>query len=152
MTVTVEKSLVINASPSAVWWALADFAAIADWAPNCDHSVWASDVRAGVGAVRRVQVGRIAVLETVTEWSPDVALAYRLAGLPPQAGTVVNRWQLQPAGGRTRTTLTTTIEPLPGPPGRIVARVLARQLAKADQQMLAGLAKHVDTTAGKVHR
>ena len=65
MTTTVQKSLHINGSPSEVWKALADFAAIAEWAPNCDHSSWASDVREGVGAVRRVQVGRVAILETI---------------------------------------------------------------------------------------
>jgi uncharacterized protein YndB with AHSA1/START domain len=143
MSVTIEKSLQINASAGTIWKALADFAAIAEWAPNCDHSSWASEQRDGIGALRRVQVGRIAVLETVVEWEPDVALAYQLTGLPPQAGHVVNRWSLSPAANGTLVTLTTTIDPLPGPPGAIIARVLSRQLAKADQQMLAGLAVHL---------
>jgi len=141
VTVTVTKTNHINASSSAVWKHLADFAAIAQWAPNCDHSTWAGDVREGIGAVRRVQVGRIAVLETIVEWQPDAALAYRLTGLPPQAGSVINRWSLESAAdGGTDLTLTTTIDPLPGPPGRIVAQVLSRQMARANRQMLAGLA------------
>jgi len=148
VSVKVTKSQHVAASGNEVWRQLADFAAIAQWAPNCDHSSWASDIRDGVGAVRRVQVGRIAVLETVVEWKPEVALAYRLTGLPPQAGTVTNRWSLEPTeDGGTDLTLTTTIDPLPGPPGRIVAQVLCRQMARANRQMLAGLA-----TASESHR
>jgi carbon monoxide dehydrogenase subunit G len=144
----VTSSNHVNASLGDVWRQLADFAAIAQWAPNCDHSSWASDIRDGIGAVRRVQVGRIAVLETVIEWKPEVALAYRLTGLPPQAGKVTNRWSLEPADdGGTDLTLTTSIDPLPGPPGRIVAQILSRQMAKANRQMLAGLA-----TASESHR
>jgi hypothetical protein len=146
VSVTVTNSEHIDASASEVWKQLADFAAIAQWAPNCDHSSWASDIREGLGTVRRVQVGRIAILETVVEWQPDVALGYRLTGLPPQAGNVVNRWSLDPAAdGGTDLTLTTTIDPLPGPPGRIVAKVLSRQMAKANRQMLAGLATACET-------
>jgi uncharacterized protein YndB with AHSA1/START domain len=145
LTVTVEKTRHVNAPPSAVWKALADFAAIAEWAPNCDHSSWAGERREGPGTVRRVQAGRITLLETVTEWQPDQSLAYQLTGLPPQAGTVTNRWQLEPAGTGTHATLTTTIEPLPGPPGAIVSRVLGRQLARADERMLTGLAHRLES-------
>jgi carbon monoxide dehydrogenase subunit G len=140
LSTTIEKTLRVEAPVAAAWKILADFAAISRWAPGVDHSSWASETREGVGAVRRVQAGRVALLETVVEWRPDELLSYRLTGLPPAAGTVTNTWRLAADGDGTVVTLTTRIEPLPGPPGRVVARVLGRQLAKADVGMLAGLA------------
>lgn len=143
MTVEFSKSLTIPATAEVIWATLADFDSISRWASNVDHSTAASGERTGVGAVRRVQAGRIALLERVIEWLPPVELAYQLIGLPPQAGTVVTRWSLADKDGATATTVTTTIAPLPGPPGRIVSQVLRRQLSAAADAMLTGLAAAV---------
>ena len=91
----------LSAPPEAVWAVLAEFDRIAEWAPNVDHSCALTDQRDGVGAVRRVQVGRPALLETVVAWEPNVRLAYRLDGLPVPAriGAVTNEWRLEPSGG-----------------------------------------------------
>jgi uncharacterized protein YndB with AHSA1/START domain len=144
MTVEFSKSVVIPAPADVVWAALADFNAISRWAPNVDHSTAASDESGGVGAVRRVQAGRITLLERVVEWLPPVELAYQLIGLPPPAGTVITRWSLAEKDGTTQTTITTSIAPLPGPPGRVVSQVLRRQLASAADAMLTGLTAHVE--------
>lgn len=141
------SSVRVDAPAAAVWKTLADLAAISKWAPNVGHSSWASEQREGIGAVRRVQVGRMALLESVVEWQVDSCLSYRLTGLPPAAGEVVNTWRLTPDGTGTRISLTSSIDPVPGPPGKIVSRVLGRQLAKANSEMLAGLASYVSASS-----
>jgi uncharacterized protein YndB with AHSA1/START domain len=141
---TVSKSRLIPHPPAVVWKVLADFDAISRWAPTVDHSSAASTATEGVGAVRRVQLGRIALLEEVIEWEPDERLGYTIAGLPPPAGTVETTWDLRPQVGGTLTTVSTTISPAPGPPGKIVARVLGHKMAGAAKNMLDGLAAHLE--------
>jgi uncharacterized protein YndB with AHSA1/START domain len=139
-----KKSRKIAAPAAKVWAVLADFPAIATWAPQVDHSTAATEAHGGIGAVRRVQVGRIALLETVVDWQPDVLLSYTVEGLPPIAGSIVTTWELADRDGQTKTTVTTTIHPRPNPAGRFVARALSRQLGRAAKQMLSGLAKRVE--------
>ncbi|HWB68111.1 MAG TPA: SRPBCC family protein [Mycobacteriales bacterium] len=140
---SVSHSRVIAAPPEAVWAVLADFAAIWTWAPNVDHSAPASAARDGRGAVRRVQVGRYALLETVVEWQPSRQLSYVITGLPPVAGPISTDWQLAPHDDGTTVTVTTTVQSPQRPPGRIIGRALSRRLGSAGNQMLGGLAQHV---------
>jgi uncharacterized protein YndB with AHSA1/START domain len=140
----IKKTRLIAAKKSKVWAALADYPGIVAWAPNVDHSTAATQAHTGIGAVRRVQSGRITLLETIVDWQPEDRLAYTLGGLPPIAGSVVTTWTLEEDGDGTRTTITTAIHPRPNPLGRIVARALGRQLTKASKQMLEGLAAHVE--------
>lgn len=143
------RSRRLEPPPEQVWAALAAFDQISRWAPDVDHSSFTTAVTSGVGAARRVQVGRMALLETVTEWDPPVCLAYSLEGLPPFARAVTNRWVLEAVGEGTQATLTTVIEPGPGPKGRIGARVLGRLLGRASDSMLDGLAGHVTAAPAK---
>lgn len=140
----VSRSAAVRAAPDVVWRTLADFAAIGTWAPNVEHSAAASDPTDGLGAVRRVQVGRLTLLERVTQWVPGERLSYRIEGLPPLAGDVVTTWQLEPRAEGTQVTVTTTIEAVSRPPGPLVARVMARRLASAAGGMLTGLTSHVE--------
>jgi carbon monoxide dehydrogenase subunit G len=140
----IKKTRQISAKKSRVWAVLADFPAIVAWAPNVDHSTATTTVHTGIGAVRRVQSGRITLLETIVDWQPADRLGYTLDGLPKIAGSVLTTWELAEAGDSTRVTITSAIHPRPNPLGRIVARVLAKQLAKAANQMLSGLAAHVE--------
>ena len=66
---SVERSTTIDASPDDVWAILADFGEIGLWAPNFDHSCLLSEQTSGVGTVRRVQVGRTTLVETVRSGS-----------------------------------------------------------------------------------
>jgi uncharacterized protein YndB with AHSA1/START domain len=142
--VAVKKSRQIAARKSKVWAALADFPAIVTWAPNVDHSTAATAAPNGIGAVRRVQSGRVTLLETIVDWQPEDRLGYTLDGLPKIAGSVVTTWHLAETGDGTHVTVTSQIHPRPNPLGRVVARALGRQLAKAANQMLSGLADHVE--------
>ena len=144
----VEASRHLEAPPSKVWAVLADFAGIAGWADNVDHSCLQYDGPAAIGSTRRVQVGSRALLETVEEWVEGTALGYRIDGLPAPAGRGVNRWELTEQGGGTDVVLRTTIEP-GGPPPRaaVVGNVLGRVLLKQSESMLDGLARHLTNGA-----
>lgn len=142
--VVVTKSTSIPHSPDAVWPVLAEFDAISRWAPNVDHSCLMSTQAEGVGTVRRIQTGRMTVLETVTTYEPGVALGYEITGLPALVASVTNTWVLEPADEGTAITLTTEIVPGPRPPHRLAARAMARVMGSASEQMLAGLAAELE--------
>lgn len=145
---TLERSATITAAPDAVWATLAAFDQISRWAGKVDHSAATTEATEGVGAGRRVQAGRVVLIETVTVWDPPQALAYTLDGLPPLAKRVENRWDLAAVpgdAGATAVTLTTTIEPLGGPRGRIGQRILGRVLGKAADDLVAGLSAYDHT-------
>lgn len=145
--VTIERSTSIDAPADAVWAVLADFAAISAWAPNVDHSCLLSDQTEGVGMIRRIQTGRMTLLETVEAWEPGVSLSYRITGLPPVVKAVTNTWQLTDSGGSTKATLTTLVDAGPRPPQQLIAKAVGRKLGQASDEMLAGLGV---AAAGKV--
>jgi len=136
------RSRLVPAPPDQVWATLAAFDQISRWAANVDHSAYTTAATEGLGIARRVQAGRIAVIETVIEWERPTRLAYTLDGLPPLARSVVNRWALEPAPGGTTATLTTVVEPLSGPRGRVGTKILGAILTRAADAMLTGLAAH----------
>ncbi len=143
MTVAVSRTRAIAVPVDDVWQVLADFGALARWAPDVEHSCLLHAAPGadgpGTGAVRRVQVGRATLLETVTAWSPPERLAYDIAGLPPVLRRVTNEWRLEPAGDGTEVTLTTAVDAGARPPQRLVARLVARRLARTSTSMLASL-------------
>ena len=147
----VSESVEIAGSRDEVWAVLADFGAIVEWAPNVDHSCLTTADGEGVGATRRVQVGRNALLERIVEWSPGDALAYELDGLPPIVRSATNRWSLAGEGATTSVTLTTSIDTGSRPPQRAVGRVVGRSLAKASRQMLDGLKAQVEAAQMEEH-
>ena len=142
--VTVSRSRSIAASAGDVWAVLADFDSISSWASNVDHSCLLTEQAGGVGAVRRIQAGRVTVRETVVAWQSEQQLSYSIAGLPPVVSSVINTWTLIANGEATDVTLTTEITPGPRPPHQVVARVMSRVMAKTSDQMLDGLVTHVD--------
>ncbi|HEY5662986.1 MAG TPA: SRPBCC family protein [Ilumatobacter sp.] len=143
MTAVVKTRVV--ASPSErVWDVLAAFERIAEWAPEVDHSSLLTEHGSGVGAVRRVQLGRMVLTETVRTWQAGSGLSYTIAGLPPVVRSVVNTWQLEPASDGTLVVLTTEIDAGPRPPQLLIARAVGRRLGAAGDSMLAGLAAHLE--------
>ena len=145
MTATVTRRRHVTAPPEDVWAVLADFGALARWAVDVDHSCLLHDRELAPGLVRRVQVGRTALLETVDVLDPGRRLGYRIEGLPPVLRTVRNDWSLTPAGAGTDVAVTTTVDAGPRPPQQLVARLVARRMATASDSMLAGLAAHLTT-------
>ncbi|MFP5322868.1 MAG: SRPBCC family protein [Acidimicrobiia bacterium] len=146
MTAVVRRTATAAVAPEAVWAVLADFGGLARWAPDVDHACLLHDGELAPGQVRRVQVGRTTLLEVVDVAEPGRRLGYRIEGLPPVLRSVRNEWVLEPAAVGTAISLTTTVDAGPRPPQRLVARLVARRLAKASDSMLDGLARHL--TAG----
>ena len=147
--VHVHRSRHLPHDPEEVWTVLAGFDRIADWAPKVAHSTMTTEQREGIGTARRVQVGRQALIETVTIWEPDRTLAYAITGLPPIVEGVTNRWDLgvDPVG--TFVTLTSIIAAGSSPKGKVGARALRLPLGKASDGMLDGLAAHLAGGAGR---
>lgn len=145
----VTRSLDIPVSRAAVWAVLADFGSISAWAPNVDHSSLMSDQQSGVGALRRIQAGRITVVEHVVEWDDGTALGYRVEGLPPAIKRLTNTWRLRPSTTGTEASVTTDVHIGPRPPQQLVARGIARRLGGISDQMLAGLRTHLTSPEGR---
>ena len=150
--ITTERSRTIPARLPRVWEVLADFDGLAVWADNADHTCWLDEPAADgqmVGRARRVQAGRVVLVERITVWEPPSRLAYDLGGLPPVVRSAVNEWRLvaDPAGSdRTIVTLATHVDCGPRPPQQLVARLVGNRLAKASDVMLDGLADHLAPT------
>ncbi|MEM7286138.1 MAG: SRPBCC family protein [Actinomycetota bacterium] len=142
------RSLDIPAPPAAVWGALADYGSISAWAPDVDHSCLMSEQASGAGAVRRVQVGRIVLVERVTQWEDPERLAYRIEGLPAAISSVTNTWHLEPSRDGTLVSVTTAVNVGPRPPQQLASRAIAARLAKVSDGMLAGLRGHVRAREG----
>jgi carbon monoxide dehydrogenase subunit G len=130
----------VAAPVEVVWELLADFADISSWASNVSQSSLLTTTALGLGAVRRVQVGRAALRETVVRWDPGQALAYDIAGLPAVVTAARNTWTLERDGTGTAVTLTGDVETRGGP---LVARLVARQVGKACDELVQSLAAHL---------
>ncbi len=142
----VERRRTVAASPDVVWTLLADYGGIVAWAPNVDHSCLLSEQESGVGAERRIQSGRTTLVETVRSWEPNQELSYEITGLPKVVRSVVSAWRIAPHDDGTVVTLTSAIDAGPRPPQRLIAKIVGRKLGEAADEMLAGLATHVEET------
>jgi hypothetical protein len=147
--ITTERSSTIAAHLTHVWDVLADFDHLAVWADNADHTCWLDDPLDGgemVGRARRVQAGRVVLVERITIWEPPARLAYDLGGLPPVVKSAVNEWRLavDPSNTeRTIVTLASHVDCGTRPPQQLIARLVGRRLAGASNVMLAGLSDHL---------
>lgn len=134
----------VAAPVEVVWDLLAGFADISRWAGPVSQSSLLTATAPGLGAVRRVQIGRAALRETVVRWEPQRALAYDITGLPAVVTAARNTWTLEPSGTGTQLTLTCDLETRGGPP---VARIVARQVGKANEQLVQSLVAHLRSHA-----
>src|SRR5271168_4258132 len=138
----IHRSRAIAAGPKEVWDVLADFGSISSWADNVDHSCILNHGSEPVGTTRRVQIGRNALVERITEFDPTWALAYDVEGLPKRLHRFNNRWTLRRVQeGNTVVTLTSTVEIGSGPLQRLAERAVCRVQVRRSDVMLAGLAK-----------
>ncbi|MDT5350829.1 MAG: hypothetical protein QOH91_4116 [Mycobacterium sp.] len=145
----ISRSRTVAAQPQAIWDVLADFGSLSSWADNVDHSCISNNGPDGgpIGSTRRVQRGRNALLERITEFDPPSALAYDITGLPPRLCEVTNRWTLRPVtegSDATVVTLTSTVQIGAGPLARLAERIVGRAMAKQSDAMLAGLAHRLE--------
>lgn len=138
----IYRSRSVAAEPKEVWDVLADFGSISSWADNVDHSCILNHTSEHVGTTRRVQLGRHALVERITEFDPTWALAYDVEGLPKRLRRFTNRWTLRAAqSGTTVVTLTTIIEIGSGSIQTLAERALCRVQLRQSEVMLDGLVK-----------
>ena len=143
----IDRSRRIAADPQDVWDVLADFGSISSWADNIDHSCILSQGSGPIGTTRRVQIGRNALVETITELDTTRALAYDVEGLPKRVHRFNNRWSLRPvAYGGTVVTLTSTVEIGSGPVRKLAERALCRAQVRQSDIMLVGLANRLENS------
>ena len=140
---TTSCTALIPVGVEEVWAALARFGDISQWGTGVSQSSLLTEASEGPGATRRVQVGRNALRETVTQWEPPCLLGYSIAGLPPVVRQASNTWVLSAAGEGTRVTLTSTVATKGGP---LVSRLVARKLGTAGKQLVRGLEGHLAGT------
>ena len=145
--IQTERSRDIDATPERLWEVLADFGALASWVPMIQHTCPLSEQTEGVGTVRRVQVQRQTLVETVTIWTPPTTLAYTIEGLPPIAGVPVTTWQLTPQGASTSVTVSTELDTGRNPVRLLVGRKVLERLGLAAEFMLAGLAERAESSS-----
>ncbi|WP_428342332.1 SRPBCC family protein [Mycobacterium sp.] len=140
----IDRSRTIVADPQAVWDVLADFGSISSWADNVDHSCILIQGTEQVGTTRRVQIGRNALVETITEFEPLRAIAYDVDGLPKRIRRFANRWSLRASAGGTLVTLTSTVEIGSGAVRKLAEQGLCRVQIRQSDIMLAGLAHRLE--------
>jgi Polyketide cyclase / dehydrase and lipid transport len=141
----IDRSRAVAADPKEVWDVLADFGSISSWADNIDHSCILNHGDGPLGTTRRVQIGRNALVEQITEFEPARALAYDVEGLPKRLRRFNNRWSLRPAdNGTTIVTLTSTVEIGAGPLQKLAERAVCRVQVRQSDLMLAGLANRLE--------
>lgn len=138
----ISRRRTIRADPQQVWEVLADFGTAGQWMDGVDHScILATNADGPVGTVRRVQMGRMTLVETITEFDAPTTLAYDIVGLPRWLRHFNNRWTLEPSGSATAVTLTTTVDLGPGRMRGLAARLVCLLPAKmSSDTMLAALA------------
>jgi carbon monoxide dehydrogenase subunit G len=143
----ISRRRTLRADPQTVWEVLADFGGIHDWLPGVDHSCMLSTRADGpVGTARRVQMSRMTLVETITEFDAPAELAYDIVGLPRFLGRFNNHWSLRSDGSATAVTLTTTVDLGPGRIRGLAARLVCLVLAKmSSDTMLAALATRSET-------
>jgi carbon monoxide dehydrogenase subunit G len=145
----IDRSRTVAADLQAVWDVLADFGSISSWAENIDHSCILVQGNQPVGTTRRVQIGRNALVETITDFDPLRAIAYDVDGLPKRVRRFNNRWGLRPTGnGATIVTLTSTVEIGSGAVRELAERALCRVQSRQSDIMLAGLARRLEKPHG----
>ena len=133
------RTVDLASPPAMVWDVLSAFDGISSWADDVDHSCLLSDQSEGVGMCRRIQTGRTTLVERVVDWEPPTTLSYEIEGLPPVVRSATNTWSVSEHGGGSRVELTSSVDAGPRPPQKAIAKLVARKMGQASDQMLAGL-------------
>jgi len=143
----IRRSRTIAAEAQAIWDVLADFGAVSSWVDFVDHSCLLSPATEdiGVGASRRVQLGRDTLVERITEFDPPHTLGYDVGGLSRQVRHLHSSWTLRPtAPGFTEVTLASAVEIGSNAMQRLAERIFGRITVKQLDLLLAGLANEVE--------
>lgn len=136
------RTRTIPAEPQEIWSVLADFGSLSSWTRTVDHSCLLRTGAPGglIGTSRRLQIGRLTLVERIVEVDPPHALSYQISGLPRRLRCVTNRWTLLPVDDATLVSLTSTVEIGTRPVARFAEALAVRMLAAQSEKLLDDLA------------
>ena len=146
----IVRQIDVDAPVAAVWRVLADFGAVADWAPDVLDARCTTDARSGVGCARVVTASNgTTIEEVVTAWNEGRSLTFAVpGGLARVVGSLAETWSVEDkdADAASRVIVRMQYRSSSGPAGAAVTRALVRPtLAKMLTANLAGLKRHVET-------
>lgn len=95
-----------------------------------------------------MQIGRNALVETITEFDAPRAIGYDVDGLPKRVRRFTNRWSLRPSDRGTVVTLTSTVEIGSAIWHKLAERAVCRVQTRQSDIMLAGLAHRLENSHG----
>lgn len=129
----------MDASPTAIFDALADTASWPQWFPDMEDCRWLTPGPHGVDSQREVRVGPLHVVERFIVWDRPRRWGFSFtAARPPVARAGVELVELEPVGaGTTAVTYTMALEP--SGPSALVSGVTTRALEATLADALAGL-------------
>jgi uncharacterized protein YndB with AHSA1/START domain len=111
---TFVNSVLVDASPAAIWAALEDATAWPRWAKAIKRVEWTSAPPFGVGTTRTVtMVGKMTVYEEFIAWEPHRRMAFRFnAASMDGVAAFAERYEIeQVSSGETRVTWVMAMQP-----------------------------------------
>ncbi len=146
----VIRQIKINAPKEKVWEVLADFGAVANWAPTISESHSTTEATRGVGAERACEHEKMGhIEERIVSWDAGSSLSYDvIKGLPFPMKSLNNIWSVSDAGDGAVVTLTMDFRMGMGPLGALPALMARPMMRKETGVSLAGLKQYTET--GKV--
>jgi ligand-binding SRPBCC domain-containing protein len=134
----LEERVEIDAPLPAVWTVLADFGAVADWAPYMRASSLAGEVRSGVGMRRAMRhAWGFRFEEAVTQWHDGKGFSFDVVRAPYPMKDVKETWAVSSEDGRTVVATQVRYRMQLGLIGRVVDAMLVRLIVR--REMRAGL-------------
>jgi uncharacterized protein YndB with AHSA1/START domain len=141
------NSIEIDASPAAVWAALADLEALDAYDPQVQRAAITGELQTGVGASRRCDLlPRGWFEETVTRWEAPHALAFELTTCSLPVKRLRHEYAVTATGTTTRVQQVMNYDLRGGRAGILLDRLVVRKRwDNGIKGFLAGLKQHIET-------
>jgi hypothetical protein len=136
----------IQASPDAVWEALADFGGVSDWAPYMKTSHLIGDLRSGVGTRRGMRhAWGFRFEEAVTQWNDGIGYSFDVFRAPFPMTDVKESWVAGQSNGFSTVTTYVNYGMKLGPIGALLDWLLVRFVVQREMRVgLRGLKQHIE--------
>lgn len=146
MMTELKNQILIAAPRSAVWQALANLGALADYDPGVKAVSVVGDLTSGLGAQRKCELRPKGwFIEQVVTWEPESALAFQLQTCSLPVASLRHDYALTDDAGATRVEQVMTYQLKYRGVGRALdTLVMRRQWDRGIKGFLAGLKQHVE--------
>ena len=143
----ITRQVRIDASKEKTWEVLADFGAVASWAPTILQSHSTTEANGGVGAERTCEHEKMGQLvERITGWDEGSSLSYDvIKGLPFPMKSLNNVWSVRADGDGAVVTVTMDFRMGLGPLGALPTLMARVMMRKEMAVSLAGLKQYTET-------